>query len=82
MARASAWFILTRTFKAQRWEPVEVLRALFVEEASGRERSALAPRRAAAGFPGDRCNQLKPTSGNMLSDREGQGMTHRSRRVQ
>jgi len=39
------------TAKAQRWEPVEVLRALFAEEASGRERSALATRRAAAGFP-------------------------------
>ena len=39
------------TAKAQRWEPVEVLRALFTEEAAGRERSALATRRAAAGFP-------------------------------
>ena len=39
------------TAKAQRWEPVEVLRALFAEEAIGRERSALATRRAAAGFP-------------------------------
>ena len=39
------------TAKAQRWEPVEVLRALFAEEAAGRERSALATRRAAAGFP-------------------------------
>jgi len=39
------------TAKAQRWEPVEVLRALFTEESAGRERSALATRRAAAGFP-------------------------------
>ena len=39
------------TAKAQRWEPVEVLKALFVEEVAGRERSALATRRAAAGFP-------------------------------
>ena len=39
------------TAKAQRWEPVEVLRALFTQEAAGRERSALATRRAAAGFP-------------------------------
>lgn len=39
------------TAKAQRWEPVEVLRALLVEEAAGRERSALATRRAAAAFP-------------------------------
>jgi DNA replication protein DnaC len=39
------------TAKAQRWEPVEVLRALLSQEASGRERSALATRRAAAGFP-------------------------------
>jgi DNA replication protein DnaC len=39
------------TARAQRWEPVEVLRALFGEEVAGRERSALATRRAAAGFP-------------------------------
>ena len=39
------------TAKAQRWEPVEVLRALLIEEAAGRERSALATRRAAASFP-------------------------------
>ncbi|GAA1639409.1 IS21-like element helper ATPase IstB [Georgenia ruanii] len=39
------------TAKAQRWEPVEVLRALFTEEAAGRERAALATRRTAAGFP-------------------------------
>lgn len=39
------------TAKAQRWEPVEVLRALLVEEAAGRERSALATRRAAAALP-------------------------------
>ena len=39
------------TAKSQRWEPVEVLRALFAHEAAGRERSALATRRAAAGFP-------------------------------
>ncbi|RNI16617.1 IS21-like element helper ATPase IstB [Flexivirga caeni] len=39
------------TAKTQRWEPVEVLRALFEAESAGRERSALATRRAAAGFP-------------------------------
>ena len=39
------------TAKAQRWEPVEVLRALFTEEVAGRDRSALATRRAAAAFP-------------------------------
>jgi DNA replication protein DnaC len=39
------------TAKAQRWEPIEVLRALLVEEAAGREHSALATRRAAAAFP-------------------------------
>jgi len=39
------------TAKAQRWDPIEVLRALFTEEAAGRERSALATRRATAGFP-------------------------------
>ena len=39
------------TATAQRWEPAEVLRALLVEEAAGRARSALATRRAAAAFP-------------------------------
>jgi DNA replication protein DnaC len=39
------------TAKAQRWEPVEVLRALLTEEAAGRDRSALATRRTAAAFP-------------------------------
>ena len=39
------------TAKAQRWEPVEVLRALLAEEVAGRDRSALATRRAAAAFP-------------------------------
>lgn len=37
--------------KAQRWDPAEVLRTLLAEEVTGRERSALATRRAAAGFP-------------------------------
>ena len=39
------------TAKAQRREPVEILRALLTEEAAGRGRSALATRRAAAAFP-------------------------------
>jgi hypothetical protein len=39
------------TAKAQRCEPVEILKALLVEEVAGRERSALATRRSAAGFP-------------------------------
>ena len=39
------------TAKSQRWDPTEVLKALFAEEAAGRDRSALATRRAAAGFP-------------------------------
>ena len=39
------------TAKAQRWDPAEVLKALLAEEVAGRERSALATRRAAAGFP-------------------------------
>ena len=42
---------IVATAKAQRWEPAEVLKALFAEEVTGRERSALATRRAAAGFP-------------------------------
>jgi DNA replication protein DnaC len=39
------------TAKAQRWDPTEVLRTLLVEEVAGRDRSALATRRTAAGFP-------------------------------
>jgi DNA replication protein DnaC len=39
------------TAKAQRWEPAEVLRVLLAEEVAGRDRSALATRRAAACFP-------------------------------
>src|SRR5262245_52522327 len=39
------------TPKAQRWDPAEVLRALLTAEVSGRERSALATRRARATFP-------------------------------
>ncbi|EKT83394.1 transposition helper protein [Rhodococcus wratislaviensis IFP 2016] len=39
------------TARAQRWEPAEVLKALLAEEAAGRERSALATRRATAAFP-------------------------------
>jgi DNA replication protein DnaC len=37
--------------KAQRWDPAEVLRALLTEEVTGRDRSALATRRARAAFP-------------------------------
>jgi len=37
--------------RAQRWEPAEVLRVLLAEEVQGRERSATATRRGAAGFP-------------------------------
>ena len=39
------------TAKAQRWDPIEVLRVLLGEEVAGRDRSALATRRAAAAFP-------------------------------
>lgn len=39
------------TAKAQRWDPAEVLRALLTEERHGRDRSAVASRRTAAGFP-------------------------------
>jgi DNA replication protein DnaC len=39
------------TAKAQRWDPAEVLRALLAAEVAGRDRSALATRRARAAFP-------------------------------
>jgi DNA replication protein DnaC len=42
---------LIATAKAQRWDPTEVIKALFVEEITGRSRSMLASRRKAAGFP-------------------------------
>ena len=42
---------LIATAKSQRWEPAEVIKALFTEEVTGRARSMLATRRKAAGFP-------------------------------
>jgi DNA replication protein DnaC len=48
--RAAAPEVLA-TAKAQRWDPAEVLKALLAEEVAGRDRSALATRRAAAAFP-------------------------------
>ena len=42
---------LIATARAQRWEPAEVIKALFTVEAAGRARSMLASRRKAAGFP-------------------------------
>jgi len=39
------------TARAQRWDPVEVLRVLLTEEVTGRDRSALATRQARAAFP-------------------------------
>jgi len=42
---------LIATARAQRWEPAEVLKALLAAEVAGRERSALATRRAVAAFP-------------------------------
>ena len=42
---------LIATARAQRWEPAEIIKALFTEETAGRARSMLATRRKAAGFP-------------------------------
>lgn len=42
---------LIATAKSQRWDPSEVIKALFVEEVAGRARSMLATRRKAARFP-------------------------------
>ena len=39
------------TAKAQRWDPAEVVRTLLAAEVAGRDRSALATRRATAAFP-------------------------------
>ena len=57
--RAAAPEVLA-TARSQRWEPVEVLRALFTAEVAGRDRSALATRRARAAFPTGR----RSTPGN------------------
>nr|WP_218714234.1 IS21-like element helper ATPase IstB [Arthrobacter sp. BF1] len=42
---------LIATARSQRWEPTEVIKALFTEEIRGRAASMLATRRKAAGFP-------------------------------
>jgi DNA replication protein DnaC len=42
---------LLATAKAQRWDPAEAVRALLVEELTGRQRSSIGARRRAAGFP-------------------------------
>jgi DNA replication protein DnaC len=42
---------LLQTAKAQRWEPAEAVRQLLSEELAGRQRSSVAARRKAAGFP-------------------------------
>jgi DNA replication protein DnaC len=39
------------TAQAQRWEPAEILRVLFCEEAAGRDRATIANRRRASGLP-------------------------------
>jgi DNA replication protein DnaC len=39
------------TATAQRWEPAEVLRVLFQDEAAGRDRATIASRRRASGLP-------------------------------
>lgn len=49
-ARAIAPEVLA-TARAQRWEPLETVKALLTEETAGRARSMLATRRKAAGFP-------------------------------
>ena len=63
--RAHAPDILA-TAKAQRWDPAEVIKALLTVEVSGRERSALATRRMAAGFPtGKTFDVWQPTASSI-----------------
>jgi DNA replication protein DnaC len=45
--------------KAQRRDPAEVLRALLAEEVAGRDRSALATRRARAAFPAGKTSRAR-----------------------
>jgi DNA replication protein DnaC len=42
---------LIATAAAQRWEPSEVLRVLFTEEAAGRDRATISTRRRSSGLP-------------------------------
>jgi DNA replication protein DnaC len=42
---------LIATAAAQRWEPAELLRVLFAEEAAGRDQATIAMRRRASGLP-------------------------------
>ncbi|WP_395154644.1 ATP-binding protein [Ilumatobacter sp.] len=42
---------LLATARAQRWEPVETLRALLTEELTGRQASSIRTRMNTAGFP-------------------------------
>jgi hypothetical protein len=54
------------TAKAQRWDPAEVIKALILEEVTGRERSALRTRRTAAGFPtGKTFDAWQPTASSI-----------------
>ena len=54
------------TARAQRWDPAEVIKALLVEEVTGRERSALRTRRTAAGFPtGKTFDAWQPTASSI-----------------
>lgn len=58
---------LIATARAQRWEPVEIIKALFAEEAGGRARSMLATRRKAAGLPtGKTFEAWDPTVSSIL----------------
>ena len=58
--RAAAPEVLA-TARAQRWEPVEVLRALFTAEVAGRDRSS-ATRRARAAFRPENVPRLETRS--------------------
>ena len=54
------------TARAQRWDPTEIIKALLVEEVTGRERSALRTRRTAAGFPtGKTFDAWQPTASSI-----------------
>ncbi len=54
------------TARAQRWDPAEIVKALLVEEVTGRERSALTTRRTAAGFPtGKTFDAWQPTASSI-----------------
>jgi len=63
--RAAAPEVLA-TATAQRWEPTEVLRVLFAEEAQGRDRATIRTRRRASGLPAGKTFEAWEEAGSSI----------------